>query len=601
MSATIEQVSNKKFDFIVVGGGTAGLVVATRLTEDPSVTVLVLESGAANLQDPALLTPAAFGSHFGNPQYDWAFRTVPQKNSGGYVTNWERGKGLGGSSAINFFQYHRPAKSDIDAFEELGNPGWNWDLLKKYYMKVETFVPPSNKTEVMSYDLKDRGSNGPLRVAYPSTLSGFEQPYHEALASMGINRAREPFSGDTKGTWLTPITVDPIIRARSYAANKYYEPNAARANLVVLTLAHVAKINVSKSPSGEVTATGVSFLYEGKVHQAEVGKEVILAAGAIISPQILELSGIGDKDILTKLGIETKLDLPGVGKNVQEHMYCGASYEVRDDRASEFLTFDCLRDPQELVKQIELYQKTGTGAFGMSSACMTFVPLLAISEDAREIQAKLSNTIQAGIEAGKYSPALKKQFDIQLQHIKDQEPSCEMVCTQAFGSRPKLPLPGKKYLTLTAHVNHPFSRGSIHAKSTDPLEHPELDPHYFEEEYDLTMFVETIKFNRRLAQREPFKSILTGTEVNPGPEVQTDEQIADFLKANLLTGYHTVGSCSMLPLEDGGVVDPKLKVYNTSNLRIVDLSIVPLHIGAHMQATAYAIGELAADIIKGVV
>jgi len=148
-------------------------------------------------------------------------------------------------------------------------------------------------------------------------------------------------------------------------------------------------------------------------------------------------------------------------------------------------------------------------------------------------------------------------------------------------------------------LNHPFSRGSIHIASNDPLVPPNIDPHYFEYEYDLLQLVEQIKFGRKILDQEPLRKLLTGNELIPGPDVQTDEQIADFVKSALSTTWHTVGSCSMLPLADGGVVDSSLKVYNTNNIRIVDMSVIPLHIGAHTQATAYALGELGADIIKG--
>ncbi|THH14071.1 hypothetical protein EW146_g6219 [Bondarzewia mesenterica] len=576
MSTSIDQVSGKTFDYIVVGGGTSGLVLAVRLSEDPTVSVLVLEAGAANLDDPAILTPAAFGSHFGKPEYDWAFNTVAQDNCRGTSFHWTRGKGLGGSSAINFFfQFHRPAKSDIDAFEELGNRGWNWDLLKKYYMKW------------------------PLTVAYPITLSNFEKPYHEALQKLGINRAKEPFSGDTKGTWLTPVSIDPLERVRSYSANKYYQPNASRVNLTVLASAQVTKIILNKNADGTVTSTGVSFVHDGRMYQTSVAKEVIVSAGAIMSPQILELSGIGDKDVLQKVGIDVVVDLPGVGANVQEHVYAGASYEVRQDTEDEYLTFDCLRNPAELARQRELY-KEGKGVFGMSVICMTFVPLSSISPDSKSIQMALAASMQAGFASKKYPPALMKQYKVQLGHIHDQEPSCEIVLSPRFTSRPKLPEANKKYITIACLINHPFSRGTVHVSSIDPLAHPVIDPRYFDEQYDILSFVELIKFSRRLVQQEPLKSILTGTEVNPGPEVQTDEQIAeDYLKANCTTTYHTVGSCSMLPLQDLGVVDNKLKVYHTTNIRVVDLSIIPLHVGAHLQATAYALGELGADIIKG--
>ncbi|KAI0314824.1 alcohol oxidase [Amylostereum chailletii] len=596
MSATVDQISNKVFDYII----TAGLVVAARLSEDPAMTVLVLEAGPANIDDPAIPT-FANPSMIGDTRLSVLFvcnsgpelsvstyePQIPQDRLGGRSLYWARGKGLGGSSAINFFQFHLPAKSDIDAFEELGNVGWNWELLKKYYRKVEQFVPPTQPgPEVASFDLAEHGVDGPLTTAFPITISNFEKPYQEALGAFGIQRVDEPFSGN--------VGSDLFIM--------YYKPNASRPNLTVLTSAHVVGIatsKVSNTDDPSLTATAVTFVHQGSTYNAMVGKEVILAAGAIMSPQILELSGIGDQEVLRNADIDVKLHLPGVGTNVQEHVHSGVTYEVRKEIEDDYLTFDCLRDPEEMKKQLKLYE-SGKGVYGMATTCMTFVPLSSISPDAEALQQrKLEADITARIKSGEYSPALEKQLTVQLEHIKAQEPTCELVLANRFSTFPKLPEPKEKYVTFTCLLNHPISRGTIHVASNDPLQQPKIDPHYCEEAYDILSLIEMLKFSRRLAQQEPLKSLLTGVEINPGFEYETDEQIADYLKANFNTTYHTIGSCSMLPHEDGGVVDNKLKVYGTTNLRVADISIIPLHIGAHTQATAYAIAELAADIIKG--
>ncbi|KAJ7141591.1 alcohol oxidase [Mycena filopes] len=599
MTSSLQDVlAGGPFNFVIVGGGTCGLTLAARLTENPGVSVLVLEAGAANLDDPNILTPAMFGIHFTNPQYDWASTTTEQEHAANRNIYFGRGKGLGGSSAINFFQYHRPAASDIDAFETLGNPGWNWNLLKKYYSKAESFVVPAEKHDTMEFDVQERGTDGPLVYGYPLTLSNFEGPYREALRKVGVSHAPEPFNGDTQGTWLTPVSIDPGKRVRSYSANMYYQPNAARPNLKVLVSAHVTKIELVNS-SGIATADRVVFLCDGKSHEISVSGEVILCAGTILSPQILELSGIGDPAVLKKAEVEVKVALPGVGENVQEHIFSAASYEIRQDKAEAYNTFDCLKDPAIAAQQFSDYKLHGTGVCGMAPICMTFVPLATISPDASSIIESLNDWIKVETDAGRMSPARLKQLTIHLDHSEKQEPEIEMVLSQAFNSQPNPPKPDTKYISLHAMMNHPISRGSIHIKSKDPLEAPLINPRYFESEYDLTAFVETFKFNRRLVREEPLCSILSGVEVNPGPECQTDEQIADWLKAHFNSTWHTVGSCSMLPLADGGVVDRKLKVYNTSNIRVVDLSIIPLHIGAHTQATAYALAELAADIIQG--
>ncbi|KAN0132354.1 alcohol oxidase [Lactarius tabidus] len=599
MLVTIDQVSNQSFDYIVIGGGTAGLVVATRLSEDPSVSVLVIEAGSPNLNDPAILTTARYGSQFGNPNYDWGFSTVPQANANGRSAYWPRGKGLGGSSGINFFLFHLPSRADIDAFEKLGNKGWNWETLKTYYKKVERLLPPNAKDDATSFDMREHGLDGPLEVAYPVLPSGLEKPFAEALKAIGVNPLPDPFTGNTFGTWSTPVTIRPASRTRSYAANMYYEPNASRSNLSVLTSAHVARISLSKGSDEGATAKSVTFILDGKEYQALVIKRVIISAGAILSPQILELSGIGDPEVLRKADVKVVVDLPGVGNNVQEHMNTGMAYQVKEEFEAGYKSFDCLKDPDERQKQTELYHAGESTIFDTAGNLLAFVPLSAISPEAQAIQDKYLASIRARIDSGSCPPGLRKQYELQLEYIKDKIPSCEVMLVPGFSFFRPVPDPNRKYVNIACLMNHPLSRGSIHIKSNDPLERPAIDPHYFEEEYDIRSLAETFKFGRRLAKQEPLKSYLIEGEVSPGSSVQTDEQIIEFLKNHAATTFHTVGSCSMLPREDGGVVDNKLKVYGTTNVHVIDISIIPLHIGAHTQATAYAIGELGADIIKG--
>ncbi|KAH9957092.1 alcohol oxidase [Russula dissimulans] len=597
MLATIDQVSDKSFDYVVIGGGTTGLVVATRLSEDPSVSVLVLEAGASNLNDPAILIPGNHTDLLRKPQYDWIFQL---------------GKGLGGSSSINFFLFHLPPAADIDAFEKLGNKGWNWETLKKYYTKIEQFHPPQVKDDLMRFDIQEHGLEGPLEVGFPLLQAGYEKPFAAAIQTLG-------FAGDNTGTWLTPLTISPKTRTRAYAANMYYEPHASRNNLVVLTSAHVTRVSLSEAVSEDATAESVSFIHEGKEYRAHVKKEVIVSAGAIMSPQILELSGIGDPDVLQKAGVKVSVDLRGVGTNVQEHCNVGLVYQVKEELQSDFLTFDCFNDPDELRKQTELYHAGEKGVFDTKSSLMTFVPLSAISPDAQAVQEKYLAPIRTRINSGDYAPGLLKQYKLQLENIKAQIPGLEVLIFPSIGlSLP--PDPKRKYASLLCMLNKPFSRGTIHINSSNPVNTQQWTLTILKRNMvDAQCIVETVKFVRRLAQQEPLKSVFTGKSLAclvmsfqtdsfvssvdeerfPGPAVQTDEEILKFVREKLFTTFHTVGSCSMLPREDGGVVDNKLKVYGTSNIRVMDISVVPLHLAGHIQTTAYAIGELGADIIRG--
>jgi len=367
----------------------------------------------------------------------------------------------------------------------------------------------------------------------------------------------------------------------------------------VLVSAHVAEVITTRSADGTLTATEVKFFCEGAPYIVNVGKETILCAGAINSPQILELSGIGEKAALGSAGIDVKLELPGVGNNMQDHYYIAISYEIKDSFYDSLNTFDALQNPELAEQEMALYAEK-TGLFTMYILGLMFAPLESLTSDAANINDTYLTAIEAGIKNGKYPAGLQKQYAIQLERIKKQQPSCEILVFPGM-SAPGLQLePGKKYVSLAPATNHPFSRGSIHITSKDPLAPPAIDPATFKEDYDLAVMVETVKFARKIAQQEPFASMLAGADLRPGPDVQTDEDIAEkFVKPFVSTTFHTSSTLSMLPREDGGVVDNRLKVYGTTNIRVADTSIIPLHINAHTQAIAYAIGEQAADIIKG--
>lgn len=317
------------------------------------------------------------------------------------------------------------------------------------------------------------------------------------------------------------------------------------------------------------------------------------------SPQILELSGVGNADILTPLGIKYFLPLRGVGENVQEHVYFGISYEM--DPRKEWQTLDRLRtDNVWAAEQMKLFEsKQGIHTLGLTG--FTYTPMQQVSPRAAQLIAAQCAKLEAAHKEGKISSALWEQYKIQMK-VLQSETSVDMEWTtlpqfRTFRTQPE---DGKQYMTVLVVLNHPFSRGTIHVGSADPTQQPLMDPHYFEDDFDMELLVEGLKFARKVAETEPFKSCVM-REVDPGPEVQTDAEMREYIKEGLMTSFHTIGSCSMLPQHLGGVVDRKLKVYGTRNVRVADLSLVPLHIAAHTQATAYAIAEQAADIIKSLI
>ncbi|KLO04945.1 GMC oxidoreductase [Schizopora paradoxa] len=599
MSTTINEISGKSFDYIVIGGGTAGLTVAARLSEDPSVTVAVLEAGPANLDDPAINIPAQFGRHFGNPKYDWDFSTVPQKSANNTVYKWARGKTLGGSSAINFLAWSKPPAADIDAWEQLGNPGWNAARYFEYSRKVETFHPPRDETvaEKFKQIVKPgaHGHDGPLETSFP-LVTGLELPFQKALSNVGIEESKDPLNGDPFGVAMLPNTHHPDTHTRTYATTAFYLPNKDRKNFYVLTDALVTQVLVKDhGNAAEAEAAGVEFEYDGTRHFVGVNREVILSAGALKSPQILELSGIGDKKVLEPLGIRTIVDLPGVGANLQEHCYSKIILELDAKHKNDSLD-NLFTDPEYAKKQLELHGE-GKGLFRLGLSGFTFVPLETLigKKAAQELIQRQKSKIQAQIDAGAISKSLQAQYEVQLERLESgRNGDCEII--EFPGSM--VPSQGRSCVSVISASNLPFSRGTIHIKSTNPLEQPIIDPHTFEDTFDLDVLTVALKFNRKLSNVEPWKSTVL-SELVPGPSVETDAEIHDYIKNTLETTFHTAGTASMLPRELNGVVDPKLRVYGTKNIRVVDLSVVPLHIAAHTQATAYTIGEIAADIIKG--
>ncbi|KAL4261427.1 GMC oxidoreductase family protein [Pleurotus pulmonarius] len=591
---SLDDVVNRKFDYIIVGGGTAGLVLAARLTEDDNTTVLVLEAGPANLDDDLILRPAQFGAHFGHTDYDWNFPTA------GTEVMWHLGRGLGGSSATNYLCWTKPPIEDIDDFERLGNPGWNWKNHEKYLDKVENFIHVSPDVQAArGLDLKTWkcSQEGLLKIAHTGSILDIELKAHKAMNHLGIPIAKAPLHGDPNGTFLIPNNMDPATFSRTYTTNAYFLPNADRPNLSVLVLAHVNKI-LFEEPSDvneDLIASGVEFGYGAGVFIATAVKEVILAATTVKSPQILELSGIGKREVLEKINVLVKVDLPGVGENLQEHVNACVSFEIQDNVEAD--TWDILQDSSQLSKHIALHS-TGSGLFTTGISAVAFVPLDLLTDKAEEMKNSMRSKVLQNADT--YLPGLLEQHKIMLERFDRRMPGCEIITIPKFLSRPNLPAPGKRYITFAAATNYNFSRGSVHCATSDPKVDPVIDPHYFEEEIDIQTSVEMVKFVRKLSTVHPFSEVVGSSpvEINPGPQVQTDEQISTWIKQALNSTFHPAGTCSMLPREKGGVVDPQLKVYGTKNVRVVDLSIVPLHFASHSQATVYAIAEQAAEIIR---
>ncbi|KAK6393856.1 hypothetical protein LTR65_002233 [Meristemomyces frigidus] len=323
LSTTAEDFLKHSYDYIIIGGGTAGLVVAARLTENADVTVGVLEAGKNRLDDPLINTPAAFLALYGNPEYDWGFRTEPQGENNNKRHHIPRGKVLGGSSAINYMMYVRGSDQDYDDWAAIvEDSSWSSANMKQYMRKHQTLEPIDESVidrSNMPFVGENHGTSGPVRTGFNDTPMAIEANFIKACEeTTGFDKKpTDPWSGDHLGFYNSLGCVaksGPNKGKRSYAARGYFEANAQRPNLHVLCEATVSSVELTGD-----RATGVNFSYDGSAHTVKANREVIVSCGALQTPQILELSGIGDPEVLNKAGVECKVENKAVGINFQDH------------------------------------------------------------------------------------------------------------------------------------------------------------------------------------------------------------------------------------------------------------------------------------------
>ncbi|CAE6481256.1 unnamed protein product [Rhizoctonia solani] len=591
--------SSQIFDYVVVGGGTAGLTVAARLSDNPKISVGVIEAGPYYENDPLINTPALAGQLQGNAKYDWMFKSVPQSHVNNRVLPLPRGKVLGGSSAINLMVFNRASKAEYDAWEKLGNPKWNWNSLLPYMKAAEHFtgVDPfrANSTNANSGGIfPSQGTSGSIAASFNTWYSDIVIPYREAVANLGVPVNFDPDSGDPYGSYNSANAVNRTTGIRSYAANTYFAYNSGRTNFVVLTGAQATKLEFSNSttgkPDGKLIATGVSFVYNSTIYTVKAKKEVILSAGSFQTPQLLELSGIGNATILRQNGIGPLVDLPGVGENLQDHLFLASSYELKPGRT----TLDILRNNASYAAAAQAqYAATHDGIYTSSTSILSFINLDYITTPAEltNMTAKLNQEISAD----KITALQKAQYAIQKDWLKKRVGHLEVVLSPGyFGSG--TPKANTSYASILMVDQHPFSRGNVHINSSDQLATPQINPNYFSKSFDQETFIQALKFGLKISQTEPLASLVVARQ-DPPPETTSDEGYAEYAKANARTIHHPIGTSALAPRTIGGVVDTSLKVYGTSNVRVVDASIIPIHMGTHLSRTVYGIAERAAAII----
>ncbi|KAI0270555.1 hypothetical protein BC834DRAFT_967324 [Gloeopeniophorella convolvens] len=596
------------FDYLIVGGGTAGLVIAARLSEDARTRVGVLEAGAyvPPGADARLDLVINYGQVFGDPTRDWCMASVPQAGLRGRVVQETVARVLGGSSMISDVLWQRPSREEFDAWgAELGSgPGWSWDALAPYYRKAEHWTGPPALTLPGGRADPDPalgaafGRAGPVQVGYNNFYPGLIAESVAAGNALGIRTSGNPETGNATGFFTPARAVDPRTGTRSSALTAYFEPNVNRTNLVVLTGAEATKVlfrprdeSDKKAPR---VAEAVEFVSEGKTYTVHAKKEVIISAGTFKTPQLLELSGIGDRSLLKGFGIETLVDLPGVGENLLDQTYTLIDYVAKKD----VKTLDEMRINATFAEeQIALFASTGTGLLTYDTAMTGSIPLQAFLS--KEEVATLSALIPSPVSSD-FSPLQAVQYQLLRKWFDEGELGWAEFLMLSAGGAASTPSPDTSYATPIVFHLHPLARGSVHINSSDPLSPPVIDPNYFGHKFDVAFHALTTAWLRKWMHTHPISELLV-KENAPGEDaVNTFDEWAEYARSNAISTFHPIGTAALAPEYLRGVVAPDFKVHRTANLRVVDASVIPLTFSVAPLATVFAIAEKAADVIKGV-
>ncbi|KAK8037634.1 aryl-alcohol dehydrogenase [Apiospora marii] len=583
------------FNYIIVGGGTAGMVVATRLSKDPNVTVLVLEAGADKSSDPAVLTPGLFSTQIGKPEYDWMFRSTRQAHLNDRIIAQPRGKQLGGTSAMNIMVIMHPTRANLDAWGALGNEGWSFDELAPYYRKMSTVTPPGpNARDVVQVDkwhdpVLD-GDSGPLRIGwgndYPESLHGAWVKTFDHLLGRGMTG--DPRNGEAVGGFQNMESVSPDTRCRSYAANAYYGPEErARPNLTVMTDTLVVRIATKQTPSG-IVAIGVHVrMPDGEEQYFDAIDEVVLCAGTIQSPQILELSGIGGRALLEQHSIPVMVDNPNVGENLQDHPIVGQIFEVKEGVRS----LDLLKDPGYAETAMEEFSKQGTGILSQGPVTSAYTPF--VDKDGVMPEAEVKALFDEYLGSKRNTAHDATDHELQLLRNSMEKPGSNQVQYHLLPASLPVqdpngisPVFDQPQVAVMAILSHPFGRGHVHISSSSITDPPMLDPRYLVHPLDMEILARSVQFTERIRYPD-----------FPHADVSLD-RAKEIVRQVAFSCYHPAGTCGMRPREARGVVDARLVVHGTTNLRVVDASVFPLMPSGNIQATVYAVAERAADFIK---